>query len=196
MGALSSHELAGERMAVAFESKDQEDEHSCFSDNTNADVVNDLRGIRMVYNGAGPDDDAPNRASVAALVMDEDSELGEKLGRALDGSLAKAQAFPATFETMIAAPGGSPDNRAIEQTIEAIEAQSELLKQAAELLDVKVGVRGLSRWAGPDCCSPPACSSRRPSAAAATVATAPPTGRCRAARARSTTAPASPSRSR
>ena len=43
---LSSHELAGERMAVAFESKDQEDEHSCFSDNTNADVVNDLRGHR------------------------------------------------------------------------------------------------------------------------------------------------------
>ena len=49
IGALSSHELAGERMAVAFESKDQEDEHSCFSDNTNADVVNDLRGIAMVY---------------------------------------------------------------------------------------------------------------------------------------------------
>ncbi len=114
IGALSSHELAGERMAVAFESKDQEDEHSCFSDNTNADVVNDLRGIRMVYNGAGPDDDEPNRASVAALVMDEDPELGEKLARALDGSLAKAQAFPATFETMIAAPervAGQPANR-------------------------------------------------------------------------------------
>ena len=51
-------------MAVALESKEQEDEHSCFSDNTNADVVNDLRGIRMVYNGAGPDDDEPDaRAS-------------------------------------------------------------------------------------------------------------------------------------
>ena len=142
IGALSAFELAGERMAVPFESKDQEDEHSCFSDNTNADVVNDLRGIRMVYNGAGPDDDEPNRASVAALVMDEDPELGEKLGRALDGSLAKARAFPATFETMIAAPAGSPANRAIEASIEAIEAQSELLKQAAELLDVKVGFEG------------------------------------------------------
>ena len=142
IGALSSHELAGERMAVAFESKDQEDEHSCFSDNTNADVVNDLRGIRMVYNGAGPDDDEPNRASVAALVMEADSELGEKLARALDGSLAQAQAFPATFETMIAAPSGSPANKAIAESIEAIEAQSELLKQAAELLDVKVGFEG------------------------------------------------------
>ena len=49
VGALSTSELAGERMAVAFESADQEDEHSCFSDNTNADVVNDIEGIRNVY---------------------------------------------------------------------------------------------------------------------------------------------------
>ena len=142
MGTLSSHELAGERMAVAFESSDQEDEHSCFSDNTNADVVNDLRGIRMVYNGAGPDDDEPNRDSVAALVMEADPELGEQLARALDGSLAQAQAYPATFEAMIAAPSGSPANAALEESIEAIEAQSELLKEAADELDVEVGFEG------------------------------------------------------
>ena len=142
IGALSSHELAGERMAVALESKDQEDEHSCFSDNTNADVVNDLRGIRAVYNGAKPDDDAPDRASVAALVTEADSALDKKLGRALDGSLAKAQAFPATFETMIAATSGSPANTALEETIEAIEAQSDRLEEAAKALDVKVSFEG------------------------------------------------------
>ena len=43
---------------------------------------------------------------------------------------------------MIAAPGGSPANTAIEQAIEAIEAQSELLKQAADALGVKVGFEG------------------------------------------------------
>ena len=142
IGALSSHELAGERMAVALESKEQEDEHSCFSDNTNADVVNDLRGIRMVYNGAGPDDAEPDRASVAALVMEADPELGERLAQALDGSLAQAQAYPATFETMIAAPGGSPANAAIAESIEAIEAQSALLQEAADALNVEVGFEG------------------------------------------------------
>ncbi len=142
IGTLSSHELAGERMAVAFESSDQEDEHSCFSDNTNADVVNDLRGIRMVYLGAGPDDDKPDRASVAALVMEADPRLGERLARALAGSLARAQAYPATFETMIAAPSGSPANTAIAESIEAIEAQSELLKEAADELNVEVGFEG------------------------------------------------------
>ena len=142
IGALSSHELAGERMAVAFESRDQEDEHSCFSDNTNADVVNDLRGIRMVYNGSGPDDDAAHQASLSALVTEADPQLARRVSAALDGSLAKAQAFPATFETMIAAPEDSPPHDAMEESIEAIEDQSELLEEAAEALDVKVSFEG------------------------------------------------------
>ncbi len=142
IGALSSHELAGERMAVAFESRDQEDEHSCFSDNTNADVVNDLRGIRMVYAGEGPGDDAPDPASLSTLVREADPDLARDVSKALDASLAKAQAFPATFETMIAAPEDSPANAAMEDAIEAIEAQSDLLEAAAEALDVKVSFEG------------------------------------------------------
>jgi putative iron-regulated protein len=142
IGALSSHELTGERMAVAFESKDQEDEHSCFSDNTNADVVNDLKGIRMAYSGTGRSDDAVNAASLSALVTEADPALGRQVSDALDGSLAKAQAFPATFETMIAAPSGSPANTALARTIDAVEAQSALLKRAAKALDVKVSFGG------------------------------------------------------
>jgi putative iron-regulated protein len=142
VGALNSHELAGERMAVAFESKDQEDEHSCFSDNTNADVLNDLRGIRMVYGGMGPGDDAADAASLSGLVTEADPNLARDVSRALDASLARAQAFPATFETMIAAPSGSPENEAIEETIEAIEAQGELLEDAAQELGIKVNFEG------------------------------------------------------
>ena len=41
----SAGELAGERMGVAYETKDQEDEHSCFSDNTDADVCNNALGV-------------------------------------------------------------------------------------------------------------------------------------------------------
>ena len=142
IGALSSHELAGERMAVAFESKDQEDEHSCFSDNTNADVVNDLRGIRMVYNGSGPEGEVAHQASLSALVTEADPQLAERVTRAIDASLTQAEAFPATFETMIAAPQDSPANDAMEEAIGAIEEQSERLEEAAEALDVKVSFEG------------------------------------------------------
>ena len=60
IGALSRGELAGERMAVAYETKDQEDEHSCFSDNTDADVTNNARGIQMVYLADFPGIDGPS----------------------------------------------------------------------------------------------------------------------------------------
>ena len=43
---------------------------------------------------------------------------------------------------MIAAPEDSPANDAMEESIEAIEAQSDLLEEAAEVLDVKVSFEG------------------------------------------------------
>jgi putative iron-regulated protein len=51
MGSLSGAELAGERMQVAYDTKEQEDEHSCFSDNTLADLISNARGIEDVYLG-------------------------------------------------------------------------------------------------------------------------------------------------
>ena len=51
MGSLCGGELAGERMAVALENKDQEDEHSCFSDNTHRDIATNLQGIVNVWTG-------------------------------------------------------------------------------------------------------------------------------------------------
>ncbi|MFN8452209.1 MAG: imelysin family protein [Anaerolineae bacterium] len=51
IGVLSKSELAGERMFTAYDNRDQEDEHSCFSDNTHRDLINNLRGISNVYLG-------------------------------------------------------------------------------------------------------------------------------------------------
>jgi putative iron-regulated protein len=138
IGALNTGELAGERMAVAFESADQEDEHSCFSDNTNADVVNDLKGIRMVYTGDGPEGPAPEGASLDALLTEADPDIARELRAALAATVKRAEGFPATFERMIGAPRGSRLHRAMEEAIAAIEAQGELLARAAAALDVKV----------------------------------------------------------
>ena len=135
IGALNSGELAGERMAVAIESKDQEDEHSCFSDNTNADVVNDLKGIRMVYMGEGS---GAAGTSVDALVAEVDPELASALRAKLGATLASAQAFPATFERMIAAPSGSTEHKALMDVLASIEAQGADLAKAAKALGVKV----------------------------------------------------------
>ncbi len=59
MGTLSEGELAGERMQIALSANSQEDEHSCFSDNTHRDIVLNARGVSNAYFGtyAGYDGD-------------------------------------------------------------------------------------------------------------------------------------------
>ncbi len=136
MGALAVGELAGERMAVAFESKDQEDEHSCFSDNTNADVVNDIKGVRMVYLAEFP---GVSGMSLHSLLERRDAELAAELRGEIDDALRMAQAFPATFETMIAAAAGSPEHEAMEEVIDELEDQGETLAEVADEFKVKVG---------------------------------------------------------
>lgn len=51
LAIFSKAEFGGERMAVAFKNKDQEDEHDCFSDYTTHDFQNWYKGINNVMNG-------------------------------------------------------------------------------------------------------------------------------------------------
>ncbi len=135
IGALNTGELAGERMTVAYETKDREDEHSCFSDNTNADVVNNIKGVRMVYLGEFP---GASGSGLTVLVAAVDPELDATLREQLDATLAQAEAFPDTFEAMIAADDGSPERTAVLDVITALEEQGTTLAEAAQALGVQV----------------------------------------------------------
>lgn len=48
---LSGDELAGERIYVAYQHMDQEDEHSCFSDNTHRDIFLNALAVTNLYKG-------------------------------------------------------------------------------------------------------------------------------------------------
>jgi putative iron-regulated protein len=81
MGSLSLGELAGERINVALLAHSQEDEHSCFSDNTHTDIAENARGIRNIFNGEYTRVDATKviGASLANLVATKDQKLSESL---------------------------------------------------------------------------------------------------------------------
>ncbi len=51
VATMAFGELRGERLVVPFTTKDREDEHSCFSDTTHLDHLNDMIGIRNVWEG-------------------------------------------------------------------------------------------------------------------------------------------------
>lgn len=72
MGTLSRGELAGERMQIAFTANSQEDEHSCFSDNTHRDIWLNAEGVANSYFGvyAGYDSDLDGTDDVTTRAID------------------------------------------------------------------------------------------------------------------------------
>ena len=136
LGSLSRGELSGERMEVALNSQDQEDEHSCFSDNTHRDVVNNAKGIQNVWLGQFKrlDGSTLQGPGVRDLVAAKNPALAEKTTAQLAASVAGAEAIPAPFDRAIAK--GSAGRPAIEKTVASLVAQSKLLVESASAVGI------------------------------------------------------------
>jgi putative iron-regulated protein len=119
---LTAFELAGERLTVALETRDQEQEHSCFSDTTCQDLVANQLGIVAVLGaGAGPS------TGLAALLAAHEPALATLLGERLQTSLTALRAIPAPFDRAIRGAAGTDGPRSLAAAIEALEAQTEVL---------------------------------------------------------------------
>jgi putative iron-regulated protein len=136
LGSLSRGELSGERMEVALNSQDQEDEHSCFSDNTHRDVVTNARGIQNVWLGqyTRRDGSQLQGPGVRDLVAARNPTLAEKTSAQLAASVAGAEAIPAPFDRAIVK--GSAGRPAIEKTIASLVEQSKLLVESASAVGI------------------------------------------------------------
>ncbi len=137
MGSLSGAELAGERMGVAYETREQEDEHSCFSDNTHRDIFANALGIENVYLGRFGSMTGP---SLGELVASRDPELDRKLRDQLAASVAAMAAIPAPFDSAIQAPDGDPARVAIADAIAALKAQTATIAEVAAALDITLNL--------------------------------------------------------
>jgi len=125
IGRLAKGELAGERMGVPLATHSQEQEHSCFSDNTDRDLWLDMQGIVNVYTGTykrtdgsviqglglsdyvkaqSPDDDAKMKSLLSAaqesLQTIEDNKPFDYL---IDGSNAAGNAIVQDGVTAVSA---------------------------------------------------------------------------------------------
>ncbi len=103
MGVLSKSELAGERMFTAYDNQDQEDEHSCFSDNTHRDIITNTQGIRNVYVGSYTrlDGSEVSGTGLDAVVATLDPELNERVLALSDESLTQVNALSVPFDQAI-----------------------------------------------------------------------------------------------
>ncbi len=121
MGILAKGELASERMDVALQTLDQEDEHSCFSDNTHRDIYLNARGIENVWRGRYEWIDGPG---LDDLVRAADPAAADALDAAIAASTEAILAIPAPFDQAIRV-NGSPGWRAVDAAVQALFAQAD-----------------------------------------------------------------------
>ena len=129
-GALSAGELAGERINVAYSERSEEDEHSCFSDNTKADIIGNAIGVRMVMTG---DYGVVSGPGVLDLYAAENEALAATLEGELSMSVHLARQIPDPFDQHLteSAPDSGAGRQAVLATIEALEQQADTIVQGA-----------------------------------------------------------------
>ena len=136
MGKLSKGELAGERMFVALSNKDQEDEHSCFSDNTHRDIYNNALGIRNIYYGTYG---SVSGASIEDLVSAQDSDLAAELTALFETTWTKIKAVdaakPFDKQLTLESVGGSGP---IMSAVLSLQEQGDKIAEAGDALGLNV----------------------------------------------------------
>jgi putative iron-regulated protein len=138
MGSLSGAELSGERMSVAYDNQDQEDEHSCFSDNTLADLHNNATSVQNVLLGRYADFDG---AGIDELVEAQDPELASKLREQIQEAIDAIDAIPAPFDQAILGDDDGEGRVAVITAVRALQDFTETLEAAAKVLNVELALK-------------------------------------------------------
>ena len=132
IGTLSRSELAGERMAVALESREQEDEHSCFSDNTHVDIVRNAQGIQNVIEGRYVRSNGTLVEGPGILALLQDERRAELQGK-MRNAMAAVRTIRPPFDREIVSPIG---RQRVLAAIHALRAQAEAIVNAAADLGI------------------------------------------------------------
>ena len=141
MGSLSYGEQAGERMKLGLMLNDPEEEHDCFSDNTQNSHYYDGLGIRNVYLGSytRPDGSVVSGPSLSALVASGDAAVDTQLKTELDDTVAKLAALKAAadggfaYDQMLA-PGNKEGEKLIMDAVNALVTQTASIQRAVAVV--------------------------------------------------------------
>ncbi len=142
MGRLSFGELAGERINIALTTDSQEDEHSCFSDNTHRDIYLNAKGVQNSYNAnyIRINGEVIQGASIHDLLVVEGFH---ELANELRGALEQTQLNASVIDTH--AKTGTPFDVLIQQSIQqpnilavinSLVSQTDVIEQAIGALGV------------------------------------------------------------
>lgn len=156
MGRLSFGELAGERMNIALTQDSQEDEHSCFSDNTHRDIVLNALGVQNSFLGQYKNTENYTEATTVngssiyqyAVLKDAEAEA-DTVKSALEATAAAIEKIDDAaknnlpFDMQIAGGAAAPVNATesanVRAAINALVAQTNAIQALINKLKLSTG---------------------------------------------------------
>ncbi len=138
IGKFAKGELSGERMTVAYNTRAQEDEQSCFSDLSLEDFKYGQQSISNIFTGKYTRMDnttISSKSSIESLLKTKDIAIHDKLLRAMDQAKDAIDAIPYPFDQAIQSTEGRVK---VEAAIQAIRAEADLIVQTANTLGITI----------------------------------------------------------
>ena len=156
LGSLSYGELAGERMKLGAILHDTEEEHDCFSDNTQNSHYYDQVGMMGLWNGHYDGATAVKGASIAAYARGKAPEAAKRADDAFAYTLEKMTALKAkadsgemAYDQMLAA-GNDAGNKLILDAVDALIAQARAVEAVVSALNLKIKLEGSASLDNPE----------------------------------------------
>tara|TARA_R100000027_G_scaffold52103_2_gene40795 strand:- start:20644 stop:21795 length:1152 start_codon:yes stop_codon:yes gene_type:complete len=140
IGMMSGFELSGERILVALETQAQEDEHSCFSDNTHMDILANAQGVLNVYNGhyySYLNRTVVNGPGIRDLAAAIDSRLADQIGTQIETSVALAATVPAPFDRAIF---DTNSHEILQAAVESLFVQASMIQSLASQFGLSIAI--------------------------------------------------------
>ena len=137
MATLSGFELSSERMSVALDSGDQEDETSCFSDTSHRAFQADQEGIANIWFGKLGD---WNGVGLKSLVARVDPDLEKRVTAQVEKTSASLAALPPPIDRILASPEGSAGRKQMEAAVANLTDESAMLVEVGKALGLTITV--------------------------------------------------------
>ena len=139
LATFSGFELASERMSTALMSGEQEDEHSCFSDNTHNDFIANQQGIMNIFFAKYKD---YNGFGLVDYFAKNSSFLNAKLVGQLEGSMNSLRSLPHPIDKILSSKDDSIEKESFRLAIKGLNNQAHLFIRIGSENKYKVSISG------------------------------------------------------
>lgn len=141
-GTLSASELSNQRMATPLDVGEREEEHSCFSDSTQSDIVHNTKSIENIILGTYTKTDGTKitGASVYNLINDVKPELAAKIKTQLEASDKLINQIQNPFDQEIR-PDNKEGNTRVKSAIDALQTQGITIVEIGSALGLTINTK-------------------------------------------------------